>query len=185
MLFIYLSIVLFPFSICLSQTTGKENTCFGSHFVELKSSSPEENRFSNLEFLKEILKDVDIVTLGEESHGHGTSFETKIKLVKFLHEELGFDVIAFESGFYDCHKAWQLIEQGENADTTAAKGIFGIWSKSKQFQPLFKYIEDEKHGKHPLILAGFDFQFSGEISEEFLVNDLKNLPKANLPLHLL
>jgi len=40
--------------------------------------------------------------LGEQSHGEATTYETKIKLIKFLHQEMDFDILAIESGFYDC-----------------------------------------------------------------------------------
>lgn len=154
------------------QSQSDRQECLKSNLIKLESISPDNEDYTDLEALKGILKDVEIVMLGEQSHGDGTTFETKVRLIKFLHQELGFDVVAFESGFYDCYKAWQLIKNGENADTSAKKGVFGIWSWSEQVQPLFEYIEREKDKKRPLILAGFDIQFTASASSTYLVSEL-------------
>ncbi len=169
-IFIYTFLFFVFVSSSISQTIEKD-TCLKNHLRELKNTYTSDDDFSDLKFLKETLKGVDIVALGEVSHGDGTTFETKVRLVKFLHEELGFDVLAFESGLYDCKKAWELITQGETADSTAGKGVFAIWSKSSQVAPLFQYIENQKNGKYPLILAGFDFQFTASASKDYLVAD--------------
>lgn len=129
--------------------------------------------FTSLKPLKEQLKGVEIVLLGEQTHGEGSVFETKIKLIQYLHEELGFDIIAFESGFYDLNTAWTAIQHGANADTTAAKSIFPIWSLSNQIAPLFTYIEQQKSSTNPLKLKGFDSNSTPLSSRKFLLNDLQ------------
>lgn len=189
MLSMYKIFFIFCVSFCSLFTSvfAQNLECLNLSLHPLNSVSPNDTDFSDLEFLKNILKDVYIVALGEEEHGAGTSFEAKTRLVKFLHQEMGFEVLAFESGLYDCHKAWQLIEQGNNADSTAGKGVFGVWSLSKQMQPMFEYFETVKNSDSPLILSGFDFQFSGSqkgfVAEEYLIKDLKALlSKYNIGL---
>lgn len=122
--------------------------------------------------LQVLLKDVEIIMLGEQSHGEGTTYETKIKLIKYLHQELGFDLLVFESGFYDCHKAWQLIEQGGNVRDAMGRSIFSLWSTTKQLEPLAKYIEFENNNGRVLKLLGFDSQFAGKLSKEYFMQDL-------------
>jgi erythromycin esterase len=81
----------------------------GDHALRLESIDPGHVDFSDLEGLKPILPGVQVVMLGEPSHGDGTTFSAKIRLIKFLHQEMGFDVLAFESGFYDCRNAWRRM----------------------------------------------------------------------------
>ena len=123
--------------------------------------------------LKSILKDAEIVMLGEQSHFDGTSFATKVKLIEFLHHEMDFEILAFESGFYDCQKAWEAIENGARIDSTLALSIFGLWSETKSFIPLVNYIGESLKTNNPLQIAGFDSQFTGKRSSTDFIKDLK------------
>jgi erythromycin esterase len=140
--------------------------------IKLRSISPTDVDFSDLQALKQILGDKRIVMLGEESHGDGNSYLAKVRLIKFLHEEMGFDVVAFESGFYDCHKAWEMIQSGGNTKQEFQDSVFSIWSQSSQVLPLISYIDRLVKTETQLILAGFDSQFTGNISHKYLVDDL-------------
>lgn len=71
----------------------------------INNVEPDNEDYVDLAALKQSLKDVTIVGLGEPIHHDGSAFKAETRLVKFLHQELGFRVIAFESGFYDCYKA--------------------------------------------------------------------------------
>ncbi|AZQ64324.1 hypothetical protein EI427_19535 [Flammeovirga pectinis] len=125
----------------------------------------------NLQPLKELLGDTKYVLLGEPDHFHGNVFTAKIETVKFLHEEMGFDLIAFESGFYDLEKANEEIRKGENAKLAYLKSIFNIWNQSKEFHPFLDYVTENKS---TLRVVGFDQQFSGQYAEEFFERDFKS-----------
>jgi erythromycin esterase len=113
--------------------------------------------FSDLQFLRTVLADRRLVQLGESGHGVAEFNQAKVRLIKFLHQQLGFDVIAFESGLYECHTA--------NNDTTLAAStlmrrcIFGVWH-TDEVLPLFEYIKSTQGTARPLTLAGFDTQIS-------------------------
>ena len=61
--------------------------------------------FSDLQFLKPLLENKRIVQLGESSHGVAQFNQAKVRLIKFLHQECGFDIIAFESPIFGCFYA--------------------------------------------------------------------------------
>ncbi|MEM9050806.1 MAG: erythromycin esterase family protein [Bacteroidota bacterium] len=124
--------------------------------------------------LKETLEDAEIVMLGEQSHYDGTTLATKVKLVEFLHKEMGFDILAFESGFYDCNKAWSEIQKGGRVDLNLAKNVFSAWSAAKEFEPLADYISNARFSGHPLKVMGFDSQFTEQRSRSQFVDDLKH-----------
>ncbi len=98
-------------------------------------------------------------------------------MIKYLHQELGFDVIAFESGLYDCHRAWQAFQDGQDPHEAASLGVFGIWTGSAQTAPLWDYISAARSSERPLELAGFDCQFTGGASWKFLASDLVELAR--------
>jgi erythromycin esterase len=146
--------------------------------VALRSIEPGDEDFSDLEPLRSLLADKRIVILGEASHGDGSTFLAKSRLVRFLHREMGFDVLAFESGFYDCWKAWQRIQAGEDPATAFRQSVFPIWSKSAQVQSLISYFAAAARSPRPLELAGVDLQFTGEMAKRLLDEDLKRLAVA-------
>ena len=140
--------------------------------VQIRSISPDDRDFSDLQPLKKILGDARVVLLGEPSHGDGSVFLAKTRLIQFLHEEMGFDVLAFESGLYDCRRAWEALQGGEDPVTAVRRGVFGIWTRSEQVIPLMEYLGRRARTPRPLELAGFDSQFTGSACHDFLLSDL-------------
>jgi erythromycin esterase len=93
---------------------------------------------------------------------------------------MGFDVLAFESGMYDCHKAWEsFADDGDPAN--ANLGVFGIWTGSKQTQSLWQYLGKQAKSEFPLELAGFDCQFTATASRESLIDDLEDFVETKTP----
>ena len=53
-----------------------------------------------------------IVLLTEATHGDGATFRLKTRLVRYLHERMGFDVLFVESGLYDTVRIRQRLDAG-------------------------------------------------------------------------
>lgn len=122
------------------------------------------------------LDSVCVVMLGEPSHGEGNIMEMNIEIIKYLHEEMGFNTIAFESGFYDLYKAQKTIDTGANVEDAIRNSIFPIWTSTCEFQELIKYIHNNR-GK--LKIIGFDCQLTGDYSTYESLDDLQDLFKSN------
>ncbi|TCS96598.1 erythromycin esterase family protein [Hazenella coriacea] len=155
----FLSVGAFP-SWVSAQPIGSEKDW--QHWVQkhanpIKILSPSENdHYKDLHFLKQTLKDKRIVLLGESSHGAAEFNSSKVRMIQYLHKELGYEVISFESGLAENHAAF--IESGQKPPlTTMQNSIFGVWH-SQETLPLFDYIKEQKNTKNPLILSGFDNQ---------------------------
>lgn len=115
--------------------------------------------FSDLAFLAPLLEGKRIILLGESGHGVAEFSWIKVRLVKYLHERLGFDVIAFESSLSECEVADSRI--GAEAPVRVMHDcLYAVWSTSEVL-PLFEYLEAQRTTAHPLTLAGFDTQHSG------------------------
>lgn len=125
----------------------------------VRSISPEDTDFRDLEPLRSALGNVRLVLLGEVHHGAGSDFLAKSRLVKFLHQELGFDVLAFEAGLYGMTAAWDSIRAGMASRQAMALGAWGFWANTEQMQSLIRYVGEQAGGERPLELTGFDNQF--------------------------
>jgi erythromycin esterase len=144
-----------------------------THATPVRSVDPGDEDYSDLEPLKEIIGDARIVLLGEQTHYDALTFLAKTRLIKFLHQEMDFDVLAWESGIYDVHKAWELIENGEDVRVAVKQGIFPTWTIYEETRELFKYVGEVSRTDRPLILAGFDSQVTGSATRDFLLSDLR------------
>jgi erythromycin esterase-like protein len=129
----------------------------------VRSISPADTNFQDLEFLASEIGSARVVMLGEPSHGEGNVFEAKIRLMRFLQQRLGFTTVAFESGFYDLHRAQQELEAGKSAQETLANSVFPVWTGTQEFQAVLPLI-----GPGKLRVAGFDPQLTGAYSEELV-----------------
>lgn len=151
--------IILVFSLFVSSQNFKPKTI----------SLPENLSIKDLSFLKDELKDVQVVMLGELDHHDGNVFEMKTKVVKYLYQEMGFKTIAFESGVFDVWKAQQAIKSGEDTKRAIIKSLFSIWSKRNEFQ---SFIEFYDKNKKDLKLYGFDNQITGTYGQMDLINDL-------------
>jgi len=115
-------------------------------------------RNDDLQFLKQVIGNRRLVQLGESGHGVREFNMAKVRLIRFLHEEMGFDVIAFESGLFECWKANELAASS-TAELTMRRCPFGVWHTDEVIK-LFEYIRETKSTARPLILAGVEVQMS-------------------------
>ncbi|GED64438.1 erythromycin esterase family protein [Lysinibacillus fusiformis] len=137
------------------------------HAYSLTSIQPEpassqkipSNKFEDLAMLKPLLHDKRIVFLGESSHGVAQFNLAKTRLIQFLHQEMGYNVLAFESGLGDVMNAQGKIDK-QAALQTMKDAIFGVWW-TKETLPLFEYAKTTQATEKPLVLAGFDIQQQG------------------------
>ena len=111
--------------------------------------------------------------LGEPSHGAGTAFAAKVHLVRLLHQRLGFDVLAWESGLIDLERTEAGLRGDLDPVEAAQRGIFRIWSASAECRPLFAYAKASRSGARPLTMAGFDMQLTAPGTLDYFAAELR------------
>nr|WP_295870904.1 erythromycin esterase family protein [uncultured Chitinophaga sp.] len=139
--------------------------------AEIRSIDPSDDRYADLEPLRAAIGRSRIVMLGEQTHGEATTFLAKTRLIKFLHEKMGFEVLAFESGLYDCARIWDNTIKGGDYSKEIIGSLFFMWATSKQMQPLHDYVQANVKSATPLIVTGFESQHSGEFAKKQLFTD--------------
>ena len=113
-----------------------------------------------------------IVALDEQTHGGHEEFVLKTRLLRYLHERLGFDVLVLESGFFDVGELQLAAQAGASLADQAPGNIFFMYSKSAEGRDMLRYVDATRASAHPLTLAGMDSQHSGALSQRDLVPKL-------------
>ena len=136
--------------------------------------------FSDLQFLKPLLAGRRVVQLGESGHGIAEFNWMKVRLVKFLHREMGFDVVAFESSLTGCDLADQRVGKAAPVDVMR-DAIFPVWHSTETLG-LFEYLDAERTAGRRLSLAGFDVQNSGRVSPEVSTGLVRQVRRVDAEL---
>lgn len=143
------------------------------HVSRLRSIDPDDEDFSDLMPLADALEGVRVVALGEATHGSGGAFLAKTRVLKFLHQVMGFDVLVWESSVYAMRKASDHLRAGGGGAESLRRGVFDIWLDSDQMRPLIQYLEQSARAGQPMELAGVDLQFSGSAPASSFIDDLR------------
>lgn len=139
--------------------------------VPISTVEPDSTNYSELEPIGEAIGNSHVVMLGEQDHGDAPTFLAKTRLIKYLHEKKGFNVLAFESDFFGLN--YGLDHTGKQhpvIDTFILKNIFPVWTVCNTCSNLFySYLPSTYKTQTPIILTGFD-------SQQFLNYSYHNLP---------
>ncbi len=138
------------------------------HALPVRSIAPEDEDFSDLMPLVGWIGSSRVVALGEVTHGDGAMFLAKARLVRFLHQVMGFDVLAWEAGFFDVPLVDAALRSDVPLPEAAARGLYRIWWKSLETQPTLSYVRSTQATPHPILTVGFDCRVSTEKSRSEL-----------------
>lgn len=168
----FVPLITFVFLSCTAKyDTIKEYV--NENVVSINSISPADTNYRDLEEIGKSIGKAKIVMLGEQDHGDAPTFLAKTRLIKYFHEELGFNIVAFESDFYGLYK---LNESSTKpAKASIENNIYTIWSNCSEVSGLFDYYEKSEK----LRIFGIDCRMSLPYSKANFLNEIATL---KLPL---
>jgi erythromycin esterase len=113
-------------------------------------------------FLRRYVGDRSLVQLGESIHVTDELPRARLHLVRYLHEELGFDVIALEGSLVGSWLAQDHLYRSSEqlqAKATRAQELawFGLW-QTEPMRLVMEYVAETQSTRSPLYLASFDIQ---------------------------
>lgn len=151
-----------------------------SSVAQLAPAASSPAAFDDLTPFGRLVANRRVVQLGEQSHADGATFDLKVRLVRYLHEFLGFDLIAWESGLHSCRRMQRRMMEGAPAAEVLATGLFPIWHV-RPVEQLFDYCKAQLPTK-PLEMCGFDIQLSGTTrGPDALLADAENALGSSEP----
>lgn len=124
--------------------------------------NPQKPSPNVLERVQDQLCDKQVVLLGESgTHGDGATESFKAELIPKLVEDCGFNLILFESSFYEFAKINLDLDQGRKINSlNMANAIGGLWNTDEEVQSLLSFLTDYANAG-VLRVAGIDDQLSG------------------------
>jgi erythromycin esterase len=129
------------------------------HSLVVRSIDPADEDFADLMPLVEVLGKVRVVQLGEATHGDGSTFLAKGRLIRFLHQVMGFDVLAWESGIFDVRRVDTALRAGVASPEAAARGLYLGWHSPEALATL-DYVRASQGTERPIATVGFDCRVS-------------------------
>lgn len=149
----------------------------------LRADVPVQDDFADLAPLGEAIGNRRIVMLDELTHGEGNVYAAKARIVRYLHERKGFDLLVMESGLFDVARLWRSRRP---LRANASGNIFYMYADSAEVWPLYDWLDARRDAPGAMQLAGFDGRLSGSLSHTQLVPQLRAhlLHRSLEPAHL-
>jgi erythromycin esterase len=173
--------ILLLLSYCTSSAQIKEYVL--SEYKSISTISPLYTNYADFAPIGDAIGDARIVMLGEQDHGDATTFEAKTRIVRYLCEQKGFDVLLFESDFWGLNDGWHKTpRQPDSLQRFLKSNVYPIWTNCHGCQYLFETWLPNYASQHPSFeVSGFDPQFVLWWSKRHLKLELDSLLKRYFP----
>lgn len=175
-----LLILLLPCLATLSNAQDRIRQYVQQALVPISSIQPGSTEDTDLQVIGKAIGNSRVVMLGEQAHGDAPDFLAKTRIIQYLHEKKGFNVLAFESDFFGLNDGWENLPKDQHpTDSFIRRNVFGVWTNCNTGEALFyHYIPATAATATPLILTGFDNQMILGYSYFHLVHRLDSLLRS-------
>ncbi|WP_338792332.1 erythromycin esterase family protein [Bernardetia sp. MNP-M8] len=117
-------------------------------------------------------EEIEIVALGDPNHYEGTINTHRIDLIKELVKKKDFKVIAFESNTFEMYHSYKRFLQSKKPQDLF-NGMYANF-ECQELVALFDFVEEQNAKGDSIIITGFDSNYSGKTTMEYLLPALDN-----------
>lgn len=103
-----------------------------------------------------------VVLFGENGHGVAEFSAAKAAMVRSLHEHLGFEMVAFESGFHECREANERLAARPVRQVFRDCVLYQL--EHREVEALIRCARERRESTRPLAIVGVDLQLQGYAS---------------------
>ena len=116
---------------------------------------------SDIEFLRDIVGDARIVSLGENTHGTRDFFEMKARILRLLVEEMGFNAFAIEATWPEANRLDAYVRTGDGDPEELLSGLyFWTWNTESVLE-MIEWMRMHNEAGGDVGFYGFDMQYPG------------------------
>ena len=137
----------------------------------VRCDSEDLNRLTDLQPLKNTLKGVRVIGVGEATHGTHEFFRFRHRLLVFLVQQMGFRTLALETG-YASAGGLDAFVRGEAVDITKALAQQGLWTwDTQEMRVILDWLRKYNSGvraKDRVRIVGFDIHYNEPGKREIL-----------------
>ncbi|MGO4881213.1 MAG: erythromycin esterase family protein [Bryobacteraceae bacterium] len=159
------------------------------------SLDPNNTDFSDLQPLKQVVGNAQIVGLGEGTHGTSEFFQWKSRMVSFLAQQMGFTIFAIEANMPEAYRLNDYILTGIGDPKQLLLGMyFWTWNTQEVLDMIEWMRQYNASGQGTIQFLGFDMQFPGPAldfvarfvrqADPTLIESVNNLYGLVSPLNL-
>ncbi|WP_338812793.1 erythromycin esterase family protein [Bernardetia sp. Wsw4-3y2] len=117
-------------------------------------------------------EEIEIVALGDPNHYEGTINTHRIDLIKELVKKKDFKVIVFESNTFGMYHSYKRFLKSKDPQDLF-NGMYANF-KCQELVELFDFVEEQNKKGDSISIAGFDSNYSGKTTMEYLFPALDN-----------
>lgn len=148
----------------LDANVDKISRCVSQSFIPIRNTNPQVA--DDLEPLRDRLTGMTVVGLGESTHGTREFFRLKHRLFKFLVEELGYRLFAWEANFAATLPINEFVQHGRSNLTEHLSNESIHWPlRSEAVVELLTWVRAFNEGRDPkeqVKVYGFDMQYPSD-----------------------
>lgn len=125
-------------------------------------------------FLEEHLEGKEVLLLGGQGSGDGSSLKIMSDMVRYLHDTSEFNVVFFANSFFKVYSLNNRISSDslDHRDFVEALGLF--LGQSKETEKLREYKVSQDLSAHPLTFAGIDYRIPIRFQQKEISTNLKS-----------
>ena len=150
-----------------------------THAQPFQTSDPS-SPLSDLSFLKGMVGDARIVSLGEATHGTREFFRMKHRIFRYLVEKMDFKTFAIEANWPEANRVNHYLQTGEGDPAQFLAGLyFWTWNTQEVLDLILwmRSYNADPANKQPVQFFGFDMQYP-EVAMENVITYLTNIDTA-------
>lgn len=136
--------------------------------VNMTSIDFFDTNYSDISGFADIFQNAPIVVLSEDSHGESYSLLARSRIVRYMHENLGYDTLTWECNFGNSIYIMSQLQQLSASEIANYSKVFDIinnyvfqgqqfWGNAEELVNLFQYIANTSNTASPLELVCYDY----------------------------